>query len=451
MALTGIDIYKLLPKTNCAECGVPTCLAFAMKIAAGQAELSSCPHLSEDAKEALSEASAPPIRAVTVGKGDKALKIGSELVMFRHEKTFYNPCGFALLLEDTMGDEEIADKLKQLNDSQFVRVEQTLRADIVAVKASSGKPEMFVELIEKVRAATDLPLMLMSVDPEIVHAGLAVAGDSSPLIYGANKDNLEKMAELAKAHGVPLAVISSNGLEELVSLSEKAGSLGVKDLVLDPGTRNVKDTLQNLVFMRRSALLKKVRALGYPTVVFPGEETDDETMEAIAAGIYTIKYGSIIVLNDLEPQKALPLFVLRQNIYTDPQRPMQVKQGVYTIGQPEEASPVLVTTNFSLTYFIVSGEVEASRVPSWLCVMDVEGLSVMTAWAAGKFVPEKIAPFLKSSGIADQVKHRKLVIPGYLSQISGELEDELGDGWNVIVGPREAGDLPAFLKAWSAS
>ncbi|MFZ3063274.1 MAG: acetyl-CoA decarbonylase/synthase complex subunit gamma, partial [Actinomycetota bacterium] len=224
-----------------------------------------------------------------------------------------------------------------------------------------------------------------------------------------------------------------------------------KDLVLDPGTRNVKDTLQNLVFMRRSALLKKVRALGYPTVVFPGEETEDETMEAIAAGIYTMKYGSIIVLRDLAPHKAFPLFVLRQNIYTDPQRPMQVKQGVYSIGQPKDTSPVLITTNFSLTYFIVSGEAEASRVPSWLCVMDVEGLSVMTAWAAGKFVPEKIAPFLKSSGIADQVKHRKLVIPGYLSQISGELEDELGDGWNVIVGPREAGDLPAFLKAWSLS
>ena len=448
MALTGIDIFKLLPKTNCQECGVPTCLAFAMKLAAGQAELSSCPHLSDDAKAALGEASAPPIRLVTMGSGDDAFKAGGELVMFRHDKTFFNPCGYALLIDDTSGASEIDGKLKQVNESHFVRVEQDLKADMVAVKCSSGKPEIFVEIIEKVKAATSLPLILMSDNPEVIHAGLAVNGEA-PLIYGANKDNYEKMADLAKTHKTALAVISDNGIDGLNDLVPKIEALGVKDLVLDPGYRNPKETLQSLVYMRRGALVKKIKAFGYPTIAFPVEETSDEMMETLLAGLYTCKYGSIIVVGNLKPQYALPLYVLRQNIYTDPQRPMQVKQGIYPIGTPNENSPVLVTTNFSLTYFIVTGEVEGSRVPAWMLIQDVEGLSVMTAWAAGKFVPEKIAPFIKGSGIEEKVKHRKLVIPGYLSQMSGELDDEL-EGWKVEVGPREAADLPAFLKAWSA-
>lgn len=448
MALTGIDIFKLLPKTNCQECGVPTCLAFAMKLAAGQAELASCPHLSEDAKAALGEASAPPIRLVKMGSGDSEFKAGGELVMFRHDKTFFNPCGYALLLDDTADPAEVVEKLKQVNDSNFVRVEQQLKADLVAVRCKSGKPETFVEVIEKVKKATSLPMMLMSEDPEAIHAGLAVNGDA-PLIYGANKDNYEKMTEIAKTHKAAMAVVSDNGLDGLNELVPKIEALGFKDLVLDPGFRTTKETLQALVYMRRGALVKKMRAFGYPTIAFPAEETDDEMMEALIAGLYTCKYGSIIVVSNLKPHYALPLYVLRQNIYTDPQRPMQVKQGLYPIGAANENSPVLVTTNFSLTYFIVSGEVEGSKVPTWMLIQDVEGLSVMTAWAAGKFVPEKIAPFIKSCGIEEKVKHRKLVIPGYLAQMSGELDDEL-EGWKVEVGPREAADLPAFLKAWSA-
>ncbi len=448
MALTGIDIYKLLPKTNCQECGVPTCLAFAMKLAAGQAELSSCPHISDESKEALSEASAPPIRLITIGQGEDALKVGGELVLFRHEKTFFNPCGYAQLIDDAMDDSEITAKLKEVNESQFVRIEQDLGADLVAVRASSGKPEKFVEVIEKVCKATSLPLMLMSDNPEVIHAGLAVSGEA-PLIYGANKDNYEKMVELAKNHKTSLVVISDNGLDGLVDLVPKIEKMGVKDLVLDPGHRKMSETLESLVYIRRGALVKKIKELGYPTIVFPSEETDDEMMEALAAGLYTLKYGSIIVLSDLVSYRALPLFVLRQNIYTDPQRPMQVKQGIYPLGPADENSPVLITSNFSLTYFIVSGEVEGSKVPSWLLIMDVEGLSVMTAWAAGKFVPEKIAPFVKKSGIEEKVKHRSLVIPGYLSQVSGELDDEL-EGWNIQVGPREAADIPGYLKQWNA-
>lgn len=448
MALTGIDIFKLLPKTNCGDCGVPTCLAFAMKIAAGQAELAGCPHLSEEASEALSEASAPPIRAVNIGAGDETVKIGGELVLYRHEKTFYNPCLFAALIDDVFEPAKVDALIKQTNETRFVRVEQDLKAGLVALKSSSGKPEVFAALVTKVKAATATPLILMGDDPEVIRAGLAVAGDGKPLVYAATEDNFEKMAELALAAQAPLAVKSKDGLDGLVELVKKINALGVKDIVLDPGTRQAKDNLERLVYIRRAALVKKVRELGYPTIVFPNEETDDVDMETMLAGLYLLKYGSIIVLSELDPARALPLYVLRQNIYTDPQRPMQVKEGIYPIGNPNDSSPVLITSNFSLTYFIVSGEIEGSRVPSWLCVMDTEGLSVLTAWAAGKFVSDKIAPFVKKVGIEANVKHRKLIIPGYLAQMSGELEEEL-TGWKIEVGPREAADIPSFLKAWS--
>lgn len=447
MALTGIDIFKQLPKTNCGDCGVPTCLAFAMKIAAGQAELAGCPHLSEEAAESLSEASAPPIRAVTIGSGDAAVKVGGELVLYRHDKTFYNPCVFAAVIDDAM-DAGAADALiKQTKESHFNRVEQDLKPGLIAVKSVSGKPEIFAALVEKAKAA-DAAMVLMSDDTAVMEAGLKAAGDGAPLVYAATEENLDSMADLALAAKAPLAVKSGNGLDGIIELVKKVTAKGIKDIVIDPGPRHPKDTLEKLVYIRRAALLKKVRELGYPTIVFPNEATDDKMMEAVIAGLYVLKYGSVIVLSDVDAARALPLYVLRQNIYTDPQRPMQVKQGIYPIGNPTDNSPVLITSNFSLTYFIVSGEVEGSRVPSWLCVLDTEGLSVMTAWAAGKFVPERITPFIKSSGIEEKVKHRRLVIPGYLASMSGELEDELAE-WKIEVGPREAADIPPFLKTWA--
>lgn len=449
MALTGLEIYKLLPQTNCGECGVPTCLAFAMKLAQGQAKLEKCPHVSEEAKKVLSEASQPPILGVTIGKGEKALKVGEELVLYRHEKTFYNPCGFALLIDDTEDDKSINGKLDAFKGSEFERVSQILRGDLIALKASSGEANRFQDTIRKVKSQTDVPFILISENLETLKTGLEVLKDDRPLIYAANKDNCDAMANLAKEYNAPLVVVAKGSLDELAELTEKISGLGVKDLILDPGTRKLKDTLKNLVFLRRSALLKKFRPLGYPTITFPCEETKDNLLETLIAGIYVMKYGGIIVLSSIESYKALPLFVLRQNIYTDPQKPMQVEEKLYPINNPDSNSPVLITTNFSLTYFIVSAEVEASKTPTWLCVMDVEGLSVLTAWAAGKFVPEKIAPFIKKVGIEEKVKHKKLTIPGYIAQVSGELEGELS-GWKVEIGPREAGDIPQYLKSWSA-
>jgi len=447
MALTGLDIYKKLPQTNCGECGVPTCLAFAMKLAGGQAELTACPHVSEEAIAELEEASAPPVRIVTVGKGDREFKVGGETVLYRHEKTFVNECGFGVLIKADSDDGEIEAKVKQANELSFDRVGQTLRADLIAIKAGSDGAR-FAEVVKKVSGITDMPLVLISDDVDVIKGALECVADKRPLICAATKDNYEAMANLAKEKGCPLVVSEPSGLDALAELAEKVAALGIKDIILDPGADNGKDTLKNLTFIRRAALRQKFRPLGYPVITWPSNE-EDEMMEAVLASVHVAKYGGIIILNDLEPWKILPLLVLRQNIYTDPQRPLTVEQGIYEIGSPNENSPVLVTTNFSLTYFIVSSEVETSKVPAWLCIMDSEGLSVLTAWAAGKFVPERIASFIGKCGISDKVKHSKLVIPGFVAQIKGELEEELPD-WNIIVGPREATDIPAYLKKWSA-
>ena len=449
MALTGLDIFKKLPKTNCGDCAVPTCLAFAMKIAAGKAELSACPHISPDVVGELSEASAPPIRLVKIGNGENALEIGEEQVMFRHEKTFFHQPGIAVLITDQMSEGEVGEKIKQFKESNFERVGQILKPDMIAVKETANDRDKYSSLIKKILSEVDCSLVLMGEDAEILKIGLELCGGNKPLIHAADHNNYISFAALAKEFHSPLAVKGRN-LEELADLVEKVKGEGVKDIILDPGTRVLKETFKNLIFIRRAALRSKFRPFGFPTITFPGEETDDDMMEAMTAGVYIMKYGGIIVINSLEAWKSLPLFVLRQNIYTDPQRPMQVKEGIYPINNPSDDSPVLLTTNFSLTYFTVSNEAEASQIPSWLMVMDVEGLSVLTAWGAGKFVPEKIAPFVKKSGIAEKVKHNKIVIPGFVAQMLGALEEELPDN-KIIVGPREAAEIPTFLKSWESN
>jgi len=447
LSLTGIEIFKLLPKKNCGECGVPTCLAFAMNLAAGKAELSACPYISEEAQAQLTEASAPPIRMVTIGVGDRALKAGGETVMFRHEKRFENSPGFAILISDNMDESEIGSRLERFK-LQYERVGITLRPELVAARNDSGDADKFGALVTKIKQNSDGNIILMSDNPDVMAAGLKVCADRKPLLYAATKDNLDRMAELAKENSCPLAVKAS-GLEELVQLTAKLTEAGVKDIVLDSGARTIRQAFEDQVIIRSAALTKKFRSLGFPTIVFPGEMTDDPMKEAVIASIFVAKYAGIIVLSDFHGESLFPLLVERMNIYTDPQRPLMTTEGIYEIGGPDENSPVLVTTNFSLTYFLVSGEIEASRVPSYLLVMDTEGLSVMTAWAAGKFVGDAIAVFIKKSGIMDKVKHHKLIIPGYAAVESGALEEEL-PGWEVAVGPRDGAHIPAFLKTWKS-
>ncbi len=446
MPLTGIGIFKLLPKTNCGDCGVPTCLAFAMNLAAGKAELVACPHVSEEAKTQLQEAAAPPIRPVTIGVGDRALKVGGETVMFRHEKRFENPPGLALLIKDTMDDSEVDARLDRFKQFQYERVGLTLRPELVAVKDESGDAGKFEALVNKVKQNSDCGIILLSNNPDILAAGLKACADRKPLIYAATRDNLDRVAGLAKESSCPVAVKAS-GLEELADLTTKLTEAGINDIVIDSGSRTVRQAFEDEVIIRSAALTKKFRPLGFPTIVFPCEMTDDPMKEAVIAAMFVAKYGGIIVLSDFQGESLFPLLVERLNIYTDPQRPLATTEGIYEIGSTDENSPVLVTTNFSLTYFIVSGEIESSKVPSHLLVMDTEGLSVMTAWAAGKFVADAIAPFVKKCGIGDKVKHHKLIIPGYAAAESGGLEEEL-PGWEIMIGPREGAHIPAYLKAW---
>lgn len=446
MALSGLEIFKVLPKKNCGECGVPTCLAFAMKLAAGQAEIDACPYVTDEVKEELSEAAAPPIRTVEIGRGEMALKVGGELVMYRHEKTFFNPCAFALYLSDEMSESEVDEKIEVFKNSSFERVGQVLQADFFAVESRSGQLEKFLSLAEKA-SATGFPLVLMSADAESLKKVAEKVKENRPLLYAASQHNLDDLASFAKEMNLPLAVKGQN-LKEVADLTEKAKGVGVKDLVIDPGSRSLAETFKNLVLTRRAAIEKKIRPLGYPVIVFPCFESDSPYLEFAHAATYVAKYGSIMVLSDLSPELAYPLFVLRQNIYTDPQRPMRVEEKIYPIGAAGKDAPFFITTNFSLTYFIVSSEVEASKVPVWLGVVDTEGLSVLTAWSAGKFTPEKIAEFVKKQAVAEKINHKKLVIPGYVAQMLGAIEDELPD-FEIIVGPREAADIPNFLRNWS--
>jgi len=446
VALTGIQIFKLLPKTNCGECGVPTCLAFAMNLAAGKAELAACPHVSEEAKAQLEEASAPPIRPVTIGSGGRTLKVGGETVMFRHEKRFENPPGIALLISDTMEESEVNARLERFSQLQYERVGLTLRADLIAVKDESGDAGKFEALVNKVKQSSDCGIILMSTNTDILSAGLKACADRKPLLYAATKDNVEGVTSLAKENSCPVAVKGSD-LDEVVELTTKVTEAGVNDILIDSGSRTLRRAFEDQIWIRSAALNNKFRPLGFPTIVFPGEMTDDPMKEAVFAALFVAKYGGIIVLSDLQGESLFPLLVERLNVYTDPQRPLATTQGIYEIGGPDENSPVLITTNFSLTYFLVSGYIETSKIPCYLLVMNTDGLSVMTAWAAGKFVADAIAPFVKKSGIADKVKHHKLVIPGHAASESGGLEEELSD-WEIMVGPREGAHIPAYLKSW---
>jgi len=444
MGLTGIQIFKLLPKTNCGECGVPTCLAFAMNLAAGKAELALCPYVSEEAKSQLAEASAPPIRPLTIGAGDHAVKTGGETVLFRHEKTFFNPTGLGALLTSDMKADTVAAKLRKWDTFQYERVGLNLRPELVAVKDLNGDAAAFAAVVKQVFDTSNFSLILMSDKPEVLKAGLAACPGANPLLYAATKDNVEAMGELAKEAKCPLAV-KGDGLDELIALSNKLTQAGLKDLVLDSGARAIKKVLEDQVAIRRTALAQKEKALGFPTICFPCDMAPDLETETLFGALMVAKYAGVVVLSDFEGQSVFPLLLERLNIFTDPQRPMTVTQGIYEINGPDENSPVCVTSNFSLTYFIVSGEIEGSRVPTWLCIMDTEGLSVMTAWAAGKFVGDAVGIFIKKSGIADKVKHRNLIIPGYSASIAGDLEEEL-PGWTIKVGPREAAHIPKFLR-----
>lgn len=451
MALSGIQIYKLLPQTNCKECGFPTCLAFAMKLAAKQVELSLCPTVSEEAKTQLSEAAAPPVRPITLKSNGYEVLSGNEVALFRHEKRFFSPTGLFLRVYDDEPVEEIKRKVTAVAGYTVDYVGIDLKWDGIAVQARGGD---FVGAVTAVRAITHLPLILIAGPEELGNPQIAQikeeksaesvkSVDQKLLLAFATVENWQAMAEQAKTWQAALAV-QAETLDEMAALTEKVKTAGVDDIVICPAQRGLHGTLTANSTARRMALKQTFRALGYPILNIPGDAPTPE-METIWAAQAIGKYGSFVILDHFAPETAYPVLVLRQNIYTDPQKPIQVQPGLYEINNPGSEDPVLVTTNFSITYFSVKNEVESAGLPAWLLVTESEGMSVLTAWAAGKFDAERIAKDVKRFNVADKVSRKRLVLPGHTAVLSGEVEGELPD-WEVRVGPREAVDVPKFMK-----
>ncbi|MBF8276138.1 MAG: acsC 1 [Candidatus Brocadiaceae bacterium] len=441
MALTGLDIYKLLPKTNCKKCGRPTCLAFAMQLAQKKASLSDCPDASDEAKKVLGAAAAPPIKLVTVGSGVKKVSVGEENVLFRHEEKFYHPTGVAVTITDNLDDAAFSDRLKKINNLKISRVGTEIEIDLVAIINKSNDAGRFAEAAKKVSTGSHLSIILSSSSVDCMKAALANCADKRPLIHGANAQNCDAMAALAKEKNCPIAVTAVT-LEEFADLAEKVKKAGVDEIILDVSGSNPKEVLQKLTKVRRAALKKNFRTIGFPMITFVCDE--DPYQEISLATTYLLKYAGIVAVNTCEPWAIMPLLTARTNIFTDPQKPIQVESKLYAIGDVKEDSPVLFTTNFSLTYYTVEGEVESSRIPAYILSVDTGGTSVLTAYSGDKLNDKVVAKAMTDAKVDTKVKHKKLIIPGLVAVMSGKLQETLG--WEILVGPREASGLPSYLK-----
>jgi len=441
MALTGLDIFKLLPKTNCKKCGMPTCLAFAMALAQKRAKLEDCPDVSEEAKGKLAAASAPPMRKIVFGTQEHPVQLGQETVMFRHEEKFYNPTALAVTVSDKLTGEALTKRIEAVNALQFERIGIKIGVKAIALVNDSGSSESFAQAAATVKDASNLALILVADSPDAMAAAAAKTKESVPLLASATPDTAEEMAKVAKENGCPI-VAKADSLDALAGLTEKIKAAGVEDIVLNIESPDLQSQLLNLSKMRALALKKVFRPLGYPTVSF-ATEGDADTQLASAVSLIG-KYAGIVVLDTVEPYAILPMLTAVMNIYTDPQKPVQVEPKVYRIGEPNENSPVMFTTNFSLTYYTVESDVESSRIPSYILVVDTEGTSVLTAYSGDKLNEKTVADAMTKYGVADLVKHRKLIIPGYVAVMSGKLEE--ATNWEIMVGPRECSMLPKFLQ-----
>jgi len=441
MALTGLDIFKLLPKTNCKKCGMPTCLAFAMALAQKRAKLDDCPDVSEEAKGKLAAAAAPPMRKVVFGSGDNQVQVGQETVLFRHEEKFHSPTVLAATVSDKLTGDELKRRIKAVNALQFERVGQRIGVKALAVVNDSGSAKSFASACAAAKEGSDLALILVTDSPDAMAAAAVTAKGRVPLLASATAQTAEAMARIAKENGCPL-VVKAGSIEALADLSEKIKAAGVEDIILNLEGLSQQDRMYNASRMRVLSLKKVFRPLGYPTISFVTEGDSDNQMAAAISLI--CKYSGIVVVDTAEPWAILPLLTAVMNVYTDPQKPVQVEPKVYRIGEPNENSPVMFTTNFSLTYYTVESDVEASRVPSYILVVDTEGTSVLTAYSGDKLNEKTVADAMAKFDVEKLVKHRKLIIPGYVAVMSGKLEE--ATNWEIMVGPRECSMLPKYLQ-----
>jgi len=457
--LSPITIYKSLPKTNCKECGVDNCMAFATKIVNREMELDSCKPLlkPENAKSyaVLKELLKPAVKEITVGVGDKAKKIGGKLVMYRHEFTYKNPTAIAIDVTDEMPEGEIAGRVQKAENFSFEYIGNTLRLDMVAVRCTSDDADKFKACVKKVSESTKLPMILCAINPQVMEAGLMAAPKARPLLYAATTANWKDMAELALMYNAPLVASAPNNLDELMSLAKTLTNYGVSDIVLDPGTfanEGLADTLNNFTMLRRAATkggeeLAGLPLLGVPMVAWmdKGDTADDliKWREAYIANMLVVRYADVLVLHGNDGWSLLPLAVLRQNIYTDPRKPVAVAPGLKVFGTPDENSPVMFTSNFALTYYTVASDIESSKTNAYLIVVETEGSAIDSGVAGRKLTAERVADAIKASGIEGKVKHKRIISPGKASRISGEIEEL--SGWKVLVGPRDSSEIPKYI------
>ena len=438
MALKALDIYKLLPKKNCKECGDPTCLTFAMKLAGGKADVDLCPYLDEQAKSVLGASTRPPIQRVKIGVGERSFAVGEEFVLYRHEKTFYHPPGILFKVYDTQTPEHIAEATIRIRDDSFTRVGTDLRFNGIAIENSSGSAEVFAQAVANVEEHADLPLVLISGNSQALNMALVLVGSYRPLIHAATKENFKELCAIANKHGCPL-VVKAHGPDDLISLVKDCESEGIKKLVLDLCPHSLGDFITTSTTIRQLAITRTVPNLGYPVFI----DTTSHALQDAAIALGIVKYASVIVTLPLSPASAKAALTLRQNIYTDPQKPIQMNPGLYRVGNPGKDAPVLLTVNFSLTFFTLEGYLESTRVPCFMLIVDTEGLSVLTAVAAGKLNETLVRDSIRKFDIEHEVSHKMLIIPGYAAPLSGRIEE--ATGWKVMVGPRDAAEIGEFL------
>ncbi len=461
--VSPLEVYRNLPGTNCGECGEGTCMAFASALIERRKSYEDCKPLVAEPKyaeklEKLIELVTPPVKEVVVGTGERACVLGGEEVMYRHELTFFNPTAVFIDVSDDMGEEELVKRAKAVEEFGMERMGQVLRLQGVAIRAKSGDDARFGEAVLAVAENTSLPYMLCSTQPEMIEVGVEVAPERRPLIYAATSENVEEMGELGARYSLPV-VASDASPQRLLEIVSKLRSAGVEDIVLDPGTappgRGLGRCLERMAALRRLAIERGQRLAGYPIMGTPmvawldeEDEVRAAVKECIIASAQLLRHADLLVLHSLEMFSLLPLLTLRQNIYTDPRVPIQVDAKLYEIGKPDEKSPVLLTTNFALTYYTVASDIEAGKVNCYLLVVDTEGLAVEPAMAGAKLTGSVVKEAIDSSGVAKKVRHRKLIIPGMAARISGEIEDVTG--WKVIVGPVDSSRIPAFIQEkWS--
>lgn len=445
MALSGLDIFKLLPKSNCKKCGMPTCLAFAMALAQKKVSLDQCPDASDEAKEALAAAAAPPMKSITFGAGEAACEIGGETVMFRHEEKFHSPTVVAVAMPDDLSADDLKARAETIKGFAFERIGLEMPIEAVAVRNPSGDADKFAAAAETA-ASTGKALILETDDADAMSAALERVKEEKPLLARATADNADAMAKVASESGCPL-VASAADPEALAELTEKLQGAGAEDLVLHLDAPDAWSEMAGLTLARKLALKKNFRPLGYPTIAWACDGSPAE--QAARGAALVCKYAGVVILDTVEPWALLAVLTARQNIYTDPQKPVQVEPKLYAVGDADADSPVLFTTNFSLTYYTVEGDVEASRVPSWILCVDTEGTSVLTAYSGDKLNEEIVAKAMKDTEVEGKVNHKRLIIPGYVAVMSGKLEETTG--WEILVGPRESSILPRYLQeVWTS-